>query len=206
MANAYQSQQAYQQTLPYQQANQGQYGNSYSQPLAPQQAASNVRGRSSTEFAATEDLQQIFGPRAAEIINESHCKLENELIKTQKLFQIANEQLARANQTIAALTPHIQRYQSMERLMTDPDRLAKYTIGFFTDVYPVQSTREQQQQQLAVSQSNPYQRPNFPALPPAQGGGGQQLALASVRPEERWKVADQMERQGMFRTKQLIME
>jgi hypothetical protein len=86
----------------------------------------------------------------------------------------------------------------MERLMTDPDRLAKYTIGFFTDVYPVQSTREQQQQQ--------YQRPNFPALPPAQGGGGQLLALASVRPEERWKVADQMERQGMFRTKQLIME
>lgn len=125
--------------------------------------------------------------------------MEEELIKTQKLFQIANEQLTRANQTIAALAPHIKRYQNMEQMMTDPDRLAKYTVGFFTDVYPVQGRTQ------PVAQPQP-QRPNFPAMPPAQGGGQQQFSLGNIAPEDRWKVADQMERQGMFKGKQLLVQ
>lgn len=85
----------------------------------------------------------------------------------------------------------------MEQLMTDPDRLAKYTIGFFTHVVPINNQQQQQPQ---------FSRPEFPAMPMAQGGGQQQFSLAQVRPEERWRVADQMERQGLFRGKQLVVQ
>lgn len=134
-----------------------------------------------------------MGPRAAEIINESHLKLENELIRYQKLFQLANEQLEKANQTIAALAPHIQRYAAMENLLTNPDRLARYTVDFFTHVHPLPNRTVPQQDVRA----------NFPGLPASSGGSGG-FDLAQISPDQRWKVADDLERRGYFRGRQLI--
>ncbi len=84
----------------------------------------------------------------------------------------------------------------MEALLTNPDSLAQYTVDFFTHVHPVQTVTEQQQQQAA--------RAEFPAMPTA--GGSQQggFTLGQVAPWERYKVADQMEQQGLFRNKVLV--
>lgn len=97
--------------------------------------------------------------------------------------------------TIQQLKPHIARYGQMEQMLTDPNRLAAYTVDFFTHVHPVQNQQPQPQ----------FQRPEFPGGAPS-GGGGRQFSLAQVRPDQRWQVADQMERQGMFQGKVLIGE
>ena len=97
------------------------------------------------------------------------------------------------HQTIQGLKPHIQRYAQMEDMLTDPNRLAAYTVDYFTHVVPVQTQQQQ------------FQRPEFPGGAPSGGGGGQ-FQLAQVRPDQRWMVADQLEKQGMFRGKVLIGE
>jgi hypothetical protein len=161
----------------------------------PSGAEVNVPGRSDASFASTEELIQAMGPRAAEMLNESHCKLED-------LYQQQQQQIAELNQfavnsydTMRQLAPHIQRYEAMETLMTDPDRLAAYTVDFFTHVHPL-PPREN-----AV---RPLVRPDFPASPAGDGGNGE-MRLADVRPEQRWMVADQMERQGLMRGKQILV-
>jgi hypothetical protein len=136
-----------------------------------------------------------MGPRAAEMLNESHCKLED-------LYQQQAQQLAELNQfaltsvdTMRQLAPHIQRYEAMENMVTDPDRLAAYTVDFFTHVHPLPERQ---------SATRPMVRPDYPSSPQGAGGGGQ-MRLADVRPEQRWMVADQMERQGMLRGKQILV-
>jgi hypothetical protein len=200
------------QTLPSEQTNPAQYGNNYSQMSSPQyqnvpgrseavqswgypsEATAELR-RSDASFASTEELIQAMGPRAAEMLNESHCKLED-------MYQQQAQQLAELNQfaltsvdTMAQLYPHIQRYQAMENMVTDPDRLAAYTVDFFNHVHPL-PPREN-----AV---RPLVRPDFPSSPSGNGGNGE-MQLRDVRPEQRWMVADQMERQGLMRGKQILV-
>lgn len=86
----------------------------------------------------------------------------------------------------------MQRYESMENLLTDPDRLAAYTVDFFTHVHPVDNNNN----------IPPQQR--YPQLPPAQQSPNG-IDLGSIAPEKRWMVADEMERQGMFNGKPLIV-
>lgn len=94
--------------------------------------------------------------------------------------------------TMNALRPHMQRYENMESLVTDPDRLAAYTVDFFTYVHPVDNNNN----------IPPQQR--YPNLPPEQQSSGG-IDLGSIAPEKRWMVADEMERQGMFNGKPLIV-
>lgn len=92
--------------------------------------------------------------------------------------------------TVNALAPHMERYQEMENLLVDPDRLAAYTVDFFTKVHPVNS--------------QPVPQYQHPQLPPAhQSPGG--IDLASIRPDQRWMVVDEMERQGLLQGKPLII-
>lgn len=114
------------------------------------------------------------------------------------MHEVQGEALTAAQQTIQNLAPHVERYQKMEALMTNPDSLAQYTVDFFTHVHPVQSVREQQ----AVQQQ--MQRPSFPDMPAANAQGSGQVVLGQVAPWERYKVADAMEQQGFFRTKVLV--
>lgn len=170
----------------------------------------NVAGRSSGEFASTEELISHYGERAAEILNESHCKLED--LYSQQASQLAEFQrfAINAHRTVASLAPHIQRYESMENLLLDPNRLADYTVNFFTHVHPVPSTSElmqmQQQQQMQPQQMQQVQRAALPATPQGytNGSNGSRVNLADVPPEHRWMVADRMEKAGMFNGKVLI--
>ena len=133
-----------------------------------------------------------MGPRAAEKINASHCELEdryNALLEEARALQAFGMQSVA---TMNALAPHIARYQEMENLLTDPDRLAAYTVDFFTHVHPTPSSAEMAQMQG-----------QHPALPPAHHQ--QAIDLNSIAPEKRWMVADEMEKQGLFRGKQLIV-
>lgn len=156
----------------------------------------NGARRSSTEFASTEELIATIGPRAAEVINESHCALEDELAKTQAVLSLYHQRLMEANYTIGALSPHIQRYKAMEQLMSDPNRLAAYTVDFFTHVHPLP-------ERPSASQS--LVRPDFPQMP-AQQGSNDGTNLGQYRPDMRWKIADQLERQGALATKRIIHE
>lgn len=163
-------------------------------------------------------MNQALGPNAAAILNESHCQLEDSLqalanqhAQLQGLYQVQGQHLRNAEATINGLiphihnyaslertvdqlAPHIERYQQMESLLTNPDALAAYTVDFFTHVHPVQSVRERQQMQM---------RPSFPDMPASQATPGQ-VQLGQIAPWERYKVSDQMERQGMFKQKVLV--
>lgn len=143
-------------------------------------------------MSSTEELIQQFGPRAAEILNEYACQLEDQL---QALTQQYEESMAyniRSFETVQALAPHIQRYQAMENLLTDPDKLAAYTVDYFTYVQPVAERPN----------ATPLVRPDFPAVLSNPQPGVP--ILADIHPAERWMIADAMERQGMLRGKQLI--
>jgi hypothetical protein len=187
------------QTSQYQQANPAVYGNNYSQhsqklspSVSPNQKTDNFPGRKNQSNSSTEELIQQFGPRAAEILNEYACQLEDQMEALNQAYQESMAYNVRSYETIQALAPHIQRYQAMENLMTDPDKLAAYTVDFFTYVEPLPERPN----------AAPLVRPDFPAvLSDPQPGVPD---LSQVHPSERWKVADAMERQGMWNGKVLI--
>lgn len=143
-------------------------------------------------MSSTEELIKQFGPRAAEIINEYACHLEDKLQALTQAYQESMDYNIRSFETIQALAPHIQRYQAMENLLTDPDKLAAYTVDYFTYVQPLPERPN----------AAPLVRPDFPAvLSDPQPGVPD---LSQIHPSERWKVADAMERQGMWQGKVLI--
>jgi len=94
------------------------------------------------------------------------------------------------------LAPHIERYARMESLLTDPDRLAAYTVDYFTYIKPLP-----ERPNAAAS----LVRPDFPSMPTNSGGNGQ-MRLANVRPDQRWMVADRMEAQGLMNGKTIIVQ
>lgn len=168
--------------------------------------------RSNTNFASTEELEQRYGRRAAEVLNESHCKLEDELKRYQATATVYARQATvadrtikalvphiatyqAADRTIRALVPHINRYNNMEQLLSDPTRLAKYTVDMFTHVYPVQAKER-------PSATQPLVRPDFPSMPSARVPGN--VRLGDVRPDQRWMVADRMEKAGLMRGKPIV--
>lgn len=143
-------------------------------------------------MSSTEELIQQFGPRAAEILNEYACQLEDQLQALAQQYQESMAYNVRSFETIQALVPHIQRYQAMETLLTDPDRLAAYTVDYFTYVQPLPERPN----------AAPLVRPDFPAVLSNPQPGVPNLS--DVHPAERWKIVDAMDRQGMLKNKQLI--
>lgn len=185
------------QTSQYQQANREVSGNNYSQHspnLSPSVSGKtdNFPGRKIQSNSSTEQLIQQFGPRAAEILNEYACQLEDRMQAMTQAYQESMDYNVRSFETIQALAPHIQRYQAMENLMTNPDSLAAYTVDFFTHVQPLPERPN----------AAPLVRPDFPAVLSNPQPGVPDLS--QVHPSERWKVADAMERQGMWQGKVLI--
>ncbi len=138
-----------------------------------------------------------YGPRAAEILNESHCKIEDQLVRLTQHAQELQAFGVQSVMTINALAPHIERYGNMENLLTDSNRLAQYTVDYFTHVDPVPDRPQPE------SASASLVRPDFPSIPMPNTPGG--VRLADVRPEQRWMVADQMERSGLLQGKPLIV-
>jgi len=109
----------------------------------------------------------------------------------------ATQQFAQYQDSVLQqLKPHIDRYKAMETLLTEPTLLAAYTKDFFTHVHPVESTQERQER---------AHRQAFPDMPPVQGNRAS-INLSDVRPDQRWMVADDMERHGMFTNKVLVVE
>lgn len=100
-------------------------------------------------------------------------------------------------QLINELAPHIDRYGKMESLLTDSNRLAQYTVDYFTHVDPVPDRPD------PTSASASLVRPEFPAIPMPNTPGN--IRLADVRPEQRWMVADQLEKNGMLQGKPIVV-
>lgn len=100
-------------------------------------------------------------------------------------------------QLINELAPHIDRYGKMESLLTDSNRLAQYTVDYFTHVDPVPDTPQRENASASLV------RPDFPAIPMPNTPGG--IRLADVRPEQRWMVADQLEKNGMLQGKPIVV-
>lgn len=164
----------------------------------PQQQVgyANIPQRSNTAFASTEELIGQLGPRAAEILNESHCKTEDQLQMASQQAQVLHQFALESVQTMQQLAPHIERYGRMEELLTDPDRLAAYTVDYFTHVNPLP-----ERPNAAAS----LVRPDFPSMPTNSGGNGQ-MRLADVRPDQRYMVADQMEARGLMNGKLIVVQ
>lgn len=183
---AYQQPQAYQQTYNPTQAS----SNNYSQPSLGQQNA-------------YPSDQEVLNAIAPSVLNKYACDLEDTLqVYGQKLGE--TQQFAQyQHDVIEKLAPHIERYKAMETLLLDPNLLAAYVNDYFTHVVPVQSTTEQQAQ--AQTQGLVQARPQFPAMPDAQGNSGR-INLSDVRPDQRYLIADQMEANGMFSGKRLVVE
>lgn len=120
-------------------------------------------------------------------------QLSQQLQALAQHYQESMQYNATSYETIQALAPHIQRYQAMETLMTDADRLAEYTNNYFTYVQPLPERPN----------AAPLVRPEFPAMPVGMGNEGQPR-LAEVHPALRWQIADQLDREGAFRQKVLI--
>ena len=116
--------------------------------------------------------------------------------------QTFQQAYAQAYQTAEQIAPHMERYQRLEALLSDMEALLPYVndlsnLEFGCDLVQLLA-------QYGPAQQVPVpQRPEFPGMP-AQGQTIQQFSLAQVRPEDRWRVADQMERAGMFQGKTLI--
>lgn len=130
-------------------------------------------------------------------LNKYACQLEDTLEAYGKQLGATQQFAQYQDSVLQQLKPHIDRYKAMETLLTEPSLLAAYTKDFFTHVHPVQSERDKQE--MAVS------RASFPDMPPAQGNRSS-INLSDVRPDQRWMVADDMERHGMFANKVLVME
>lgn len=143
-------------------------------------------------MSSTEELIQQFGPRAAEILNEYACNLEDQLQALTQQYQESMAYNVRSFETVQALAPHIQRYQAMETLLTDPNRLAQYTVDYFTHVQPLPERPN----------AAPLIRPDFPAILSNPQPGVP--SLSDIHPAERWRIVDAMDRQGMLKNKQLI--
>lgn len=143
-------------------------------------------------MASTEELIAQYGGRAAEIINEYACQLEDKLEALSQAYQESMAYNVNSYETIQALAPHIQRYQAMESLLTNPDSLAAYVVDFFTYVEPIPDRPN----------AAPLVRPDFPAVLSTPEPGVPNLS--DIHPAERWKIADAMERQGMWQGKILI--
>lgn len=122
--------------------------------------------------------------------------MEDELIKTRQLLEEFQKFAVDSVNTVSQLAPHIERYAAMEELLTDPDKLAQYTVDYFTHVHPVPDR---------FNAAASLVRPDFPSMPVSAGGDGQ-LRLANIRPDQRWMVADKLERQGAFRNKPLVVQ
>lgn len=185
---AYQQPQAYQQTynpIP-------PSSNNYSQPLPQQQNA-------------YPSDQEVLNAIAPSVLNKYACDLEDTLqvygAKLQETQQFAQYQ----HDVIEKLAPHIERYKAMETLLLDPNLLAAYVNDYFTHVVPVQSSQEQATALGQQAQGLVQARPQFPAMPDAQGNSGR-INLSDVRPDQRYLIADQMEANGMFNGKRLVVE
>jgi hypothetical protein len=122
--------------------------------------------------------------------------MEDELNRTKAMLQESIAFNQHSIQVMQQLAPHIERYGAMENLLLDADRLAAYTVDYFTHVQPLP-----ERPNAAAS----LVRPEFPSMPASSGNDGT-MRLANVRPDQRWIVADQMEQQGLLRGKPIVVQ
>jgi hypothetical protein len=145
-------------------------------------------------------LKGIYGENAAEILNRSHCQLEDALEQqvsiNQQLVQEYHSYALATAQLTAELQEHINRYVAMEEMVTDPDKLADYVIQFYTYAHPVPSQSEIQEMSK--------QRSTLPGTPLPQQS--ESINLSQVPPEKRWMMTDMLEKQGLLKGKMLARD
>ena len=188
--------------------NQG-YSNAYSQ-ASQEITADQLRANGVSENS----LQVIdhFGPDAAGVLNNYSVQLEDSLVTT-------NQQLG---ESVGLLKELANEHRVYEKILTDPDVLADYTVEFFgpKGPYPIpeqQATYQQVGQRVpqAAPQARPEQqqvvRPQMPVPPQPQapeGTGEFWNSFGNVAdrdPQNAWRYLN-AQNPEVFRQKLLVME
>ena len=209
-------------TLP-QYNNQGQQ---ISQPgISNNQGYSNASSQASQEISqeqllangvSPKSLEVInhFGPDTPAVLNDYACQIEDSLITT-------NNQLG---ESVGLLKELSEEHKAYEKILTDPDVLADYTVEFFgpNGPYPVQKgqqapqgTYTQPQAPQTPPQARPeaqqFERPQMPVppqpqAPEAQGEFWKSFSnIADRDPQNAWRYLNQQTPE-VFRNKLLVME
>ena len=197
-----------------------------SQPgINSNQAYSNASSQASQEISqeqllangvSPESLEVInhFGPDAAAVLNNYSCQIEDSLITTDSQLK----------ESVSLLQELNNEHKIYEKILTDPDVLADYTVQFFgkNGPYPIPDkqvapTYQQvgQQTPQAAPQVRPqaaqYQRPEMPVPPQPQapenaGDFWNNFGnIAERDPQNAWRYLN-TQTPETFRQKMLVME
>jgi hypothetical protein len=206
--------------------NQGQ---PISQPgINSNQGYSNVSSQASQEITqeqllangvSPESLEIIdhFGPDSAAVLNNYACQIEDSLIQTDSQLK----------ESVGLLQELNNEHKIYEKILTDPDILADYTVEFFgkNGPYPIPEQQPTYQQvgqrtpQVAPQQPAPqlraeqqqFQRPQMPVPPQPQapentGDFWNNFGnLAERDPQNAWRYLNAQSPET-FRSKMLVME
>jgi hypothetical protein len=102
------------------------------------EAEVNVR-KALEGWPTNEELFQQYGTQAPRVLNQYACALEDELGQVQDFA-------ARQHEVLERLKPHIDRYQNLEQIVFDPDKLAQWTTYYLAPDGPAAQQVGQVQQ------------------------------------------------------------
>jgi hypothetical protein len=134
-------------------------------------------------------------------LNKYATQLEDKIDEGKAIIrQLAETHVATTRQ-LEALKPAMQHYLQiaerhdlMEELLLNPNLLADWTITMLDPERGIYGRGQGQgQQQQAYPQAQGFSRPAFPPMPAPSGGVRDNWDLLDrVRPDQAWRVLDQM--------------
>jgi len=171
------------------------------------------------------DDQVVLQNYAPSDLNKYACQLEDMLVLADKQLEFADRTMIellpylddykKAELTLHALRPHMERYQQLETLLTgDINNLAKWYVqrermeaqgdaGMLSaGAAPVEMNYAGNDNGVAQYQAH-IQRPSFPAMPAAAGGDKWRM-LEQVPISQAWMVLDRMSPQD-WQQRQLVV-
>ena len=200
-------------------------------PLTSQPGINNNQGYSNASSQASQEISQEqllangvspeslevinhFGPDAAAVLNNYSCQIEDSLIQTDSQLK----------ESVSLLQELNNEHKIYEKILTDPDVLADYTVQFFgkNGPYPIPDKQVAptyqhvgQQTPQAAPQVRPqaaqYQRPEMPVPPQPQapenaGDFWNNFGnIAERDPQNAWRYLN-TQTPETFRQKMLVME
>lgn len=153
-------------------------------------------------------------------MNKYACRLEDALEYQKGINDSLVQHYGVVHRQIESLRPALQHYlwvaerhDAMEKMLTDPNLLADWTLQMLGEggIYgqPQQQPQSQQPQPTGMRQvGNGFNRPTFPSMPAPYGGGTNQNwqileQVLEADPANAWRVFDRMTPND-FQARQLV--
>ena len=200
-------------------------------PLTSQPGINNNQGYSNASSQASQEISQEqllangvspeslevinhFGPDSAAVLNNYACQIEDSLIQTDSQLK----------ESVSLLQELNNEHKIYEKILTDPDVLADYTVEFFgkNGPYPIPEKQQPTYQQVGqqtpqtapqqpAQQAPQFQRPEMPVPPQPQapenaGDFWNNFGnIAEKDPQNAWRYLNTQSPET-FRQKMLVME